>query len=108
MHMLVGIRGFFIDLLANLLANLLSPNTMMGIAVVAVWAAISAILWHRRQRAEGKPGMASTWFVILCFGIALLAVGGGVYGLALRSINVGPKVAETGPEETEIDLYTGK
>jgi len=84
--MLVGLRGFISDLLANLLAGLLAPSTMMGLATVAAWVAVSVVLWHRRQRAEGKPGMASAYFVGLCFGIALLAVAGGVYGLAIRSL----------------------
>lgn len=104
MRMLIGLRGFLADLLASLLAGLLSPNTMMGIAIVAVWAAISAIVWHRRQRSQGNPGMASGWFIILCFGIALLGIAGAAFGLGLRYSGRTP----TQNTDGSIDLYTGK
>jgi hypothetical protein len=51
------------------------------VVCVAVWA----IGWNRRQRAANKPGMSSLPFIAACFAIALIAVGGGAYGVGLRS-----------------------
>lgn len=80
--------GFFLDLIANLLAgwldSLLTPYGMTGIAVAIAVTVAFVIYWHRQQRAAKKPGMASWQFIALCFVIALAATGAGGYGLGLR------------------------
>jgi hypothetical protein len=90
--MIATVRDFLLDLLANLLAAVLSPHDLIGLAIFAAWATISAIFWHQRQKSVGKPGMASLWFILLCFGIALIAVAGGTYGIALNLNNPQSKV----------------
>ena len=78
--------GFLVDLVANLLAawlaELLTPYGMTGFAISVVLTVVLAIYWHRQQRKAGKLGMASWTFIIACFAIAALAIGGGAFGLA--------------------------
>ncbi|WP_316235097.1 MULTISPECIES: hypothetical protein [unclassified Bradyrhizobium] len=55
---------------------------LIGSALVVMLG--SAIVWHRRQRAASKLGMASWWFIGSSILIALMASSGAFYGLWLR------------------------
>jgi hypothetical protein len=80
--------GFFLDLVANLLASwldsLLTPYGMTGVVIAIAGTVLSIRYWHRQQRAAKKLGMASWWFIALSCVVALLSVGGASYGLALK------------------------
>jgi len=77
----------FIGIAENLIATLISEKggDVIGFSILAIICIVASLRWHRRERAAGKPGMGSIWFIILCFAIAGIGVGGAVYGLVLRS-----------------------
>jgi hypothetical protein len=75
-----------VDLASNLFATLISEwaGDMIGAVIVLVAIVIGVIRWHRNQRAAKKLGMASLPFIVACFVFALIAIGGGAFGLGLR------------------------
>jgi hypothetical protein len=101
--------GFLWDFIANLAAAVafetLTPLGMTGIAIAVLVTVAWVIGWHHRQRAAKKPGMASWYFIALCFVVAILTIGAGVYGIALREMGKLPAQATMGHQE--IDLHTG-
>jgi hypothetical protein len=58
---------------------------MIGWSVTSALCIWWLVGWHRKQRAANKPGMASLPFIVLCFLIAIIAVGGAAYGLGMRT-----------------------
>jgi hypothetical protein len=80
----------------NLFAALISERggDMMMLAIVAVIGIVAMIRWHRAQRAMKKLGMASLPFIVACFVVALIAIGGGAYGLGLK-MSAPPATAAT-------------
>jgi hypothetical protein len=78
-----------------LFVGLFSPvGQVIGSALtLVIGGMVWAILWNRQQRAAMKPGMASSWFIVASFVIALLGASGAMYGLGLRATSVAPEIA---------------
>jgi hypothetical protein len=97
------------DIAANLFAWLISDKggDVIGVAVLLVIGVATLIRWHRRQRAAKKLGMASFYFIVPCFVVALIAIAAAAYGIGLRGMMI-PPIAAAVSEQTAMDLYTGK
>jgi hypothetical protein len=78
-------RDFLVNLAAGAVGELSSPSGMIGYLIGLGVLVYGAIGWHRKRTAEGKRGMDSWYFIALSFVIAGIAIGGGAYGIGLRS-----------------------
>jgi hypothetical protein len=102
--------GFFLDLVANLLASwldsLLTPYGMTGIAIAIAVTVAFVLYWHRQQRAAKKPGMASWQFIVLCFVAMILAAAAGGYGLGLM-VSADRAKQPASSVDAKTDIVTG-
>jgi hypothetical protein len=104
--MLVWLRDFGLNVLANIAANTASPIDMIGYAVALAFGLIWLVRWHRKRIAEGKRGM-DTWYVISSAGIVTcIAIAIGAYGVGLRSVK--QSTFPTWPETYKPEVVNGK
>lgn len=82
-----SIREIISNIVGSLVADAVTPGGMIGYVLGLAIVAWMVFRWHQHQRAAKKRGMASWQFIALCFLLALIAIGGGAFGLGLRFAN---------------------
>jgi hypothetical protein len=84
----IWVREFFINVLANIAAGLLTPTNMIGFALTVVVGLAWLIGWHRRRLREGKRGLDSWYLIALSSAVAVVAISVAAYGIGLRSASM--------------------
>jgi len=95
-------RDFLINLFAGFVADVSSPYGMIG-ALFSVGLMVYLVVgWHRKQLAAGKRGVDSWPFIALAFVVAAIAIGGGAYGLGVRSDSTSKSQGEVANQPTSL------
>jgi hypothetical protein len=96
---MVVLRDILINLFAGFLADLSSPHGLIGILISLGFAIYVIASWHRKRIAAGRRGVDSWYFIALSLVVAMIAIGGGAYGIGLRSA-AAPQAPKNEPQQT--------